>query len=100
MGKTNKKLYNIFITIITCFFACYVDTFAYTVCEQGKYVSKCGDYYVGTNWLKGYKKTKQTVQRTGQQVNTITYTEQIPDYFDYSNNADEVNIDNLKNIIK
>lgn len=48
------------------------------LCNPGYYVSKCGDYFLGTNWLKGYKLSNGTTSDWN--------------YYDYSG------INNLKNL--
>ncbi len=66
------------------------------ICKAGEYVSKCGDYYVGTNWLKGYTTTNINIITEGTDSIEHTYTQKTPDYFDYSTNANEVNMENLR----
>lgn len=56
-----------------------------TVCPSGYYVSKCGSYEIGTNWLKG--------------MNIISNSETIKttDYYSYNvPSADAINIANLR----
>ena len=95
MIKDNVFLSRFFVTFVA-FFCCIraADADAPTqitpkktisteriICPKNSYVSKCGNYYVGTNWLKGF---------------TSVNGEKTPDYFDYSDNADEINMKNLR----
>ena len=99
MNKIGDFLYKLFGAVLVFF--CYVydnNANAKVICPDGKYVSRCGDYYVGTNWLKGYTVTKTLLSSDGSTEST--YTLKTTDYFDYSSNADEVNLANMRKLFE
>lgn len=95
MGKAQN--FSVFFFALFCN-VCNIDAFAdvQTLCSKGSYIAKCGDYSVGTNWLKGYSKTGTKTYTDGTTTKEITFTQKTPNYFDYSDNANEVNLMNLK----
>jgi len=112
MNKFGNILWKIFTSLVV--FSCRTpndanaDEYAqtHTLCRAGYYVSKCGDYNVGTNWLKGYPESENAVaisaameasatvvtSRAGIRNSLISGIVNSPNYYDYSG------INNLKNL--
>ena len=112
MNKFGDILWKIFTSLVV--FSCRTPTDAnaeeyaqtHTLCRVGYYVSKCGDYNVGTNWLKGYPESENAVAisaaleqsttvsatRAGVRNSLISGIVNSPNYYDYSG------INNLKNL--
>lgn len=115
MNKLSNILWRFFTSIVV--FSCRTPADAnaeeyattHTLCRAGYYVSKCGEYNVGTNWLRGYPASENTVLvdattqqtahvergatvRAGRYSTLISGIVNSPNYYDYSG------INNLQNL--
>jgi len=117
MNKLSNILWKIFTSMVV--FSCHTNMdvnaeespeydYAQTqvLCRSGYYVSKCGEHTVGTNWLKGYRESENTVsinastQQSAQVIVTraatltplISGVRNSPNYYDYSG------ANNIKNL--
>ena len=113
MNKLSNILWRFFTSMVV--FSCrtpadanaeeYAQT--HTLCRAGYYVSKCGEYNVGTNWLRGYPASENAVlvnasiqqsaqvavsARAGIRNTLISGIVNSPNYYDYSG------INNLQNL--